>query len=107
MEKRVIIIIIIKALLQVSNPRGVLDEAHAGALQTAASLFSLEAGGPESGFSLEAAVPMPFGHSGGRFSAPYNANPYRGGGRSVSVAVRTCPQSDLEHLSESSNKLAY
>lgn len=40
--------------MQVSNPKGVLDESQAGALQTAADLFSLEAGGPQSGASLEA-----------------------------------------------------
>ncbi len=34
---------------QVSDPRRELDEAHVGALHAAASLFTLEAGGPGSG----------------------------------------------------------
>lgn len=53
-------------LLQVTNPRGVLDESQAGALEAAAALFSLEAGGPESGASLDVAMPAPFGAPAGR-----------------------------------------
>lgn len=37
------------SVLQVSDPRRALDAAHVGALHAAASLFSLEAGGGNSG----------------------------------------------------------
>lgn len=69
-------------VLQVSNPNGVLDESHTGALQAAASLFSLEAGGPENGASLEVASYAPIGRGGGRFGSSY-----RGGGRSVAFRL--------------------
>ena len=39
---------------QVANPKGELSEDQAAALQAAASLFSLEAGGADSGASLDA-----------------------------------------------------
>ena len=69
--------------MQVTDPRGMLDESHAEALQTAATLFSLEAGGPENGASLDV-MPMmpsfrgrgsfaPFHRGSGRFVAPQNA----------------------------------
>ncbi|BDA50474.1 3'-5' RNA helicase YTHDC2 [Coccomyxa sp. Obi] len=62
---------------KVTDPRGVLDESHAEALQTAATLFSLEAGGPENGASLDA-MPMMQSFRGRGSFAPS----HRGGGRS-------------------------
>lgn len=78
--------------MQVTDPRGVLDESHAEALQTAATLFSLEAGGPENGASLDAMPLMPSFRGRGSF-----APSHRGGGRCVapltpsSLTMPPCP----------------
>jgi hypothetical protein len=63
-------------LLQVSNPQGTLDASQAGALHTAAALFSLEAGGPQSGASLEGA-PSP------GFNRPSGPPPHSSIGRGI------------------------
>ena len=63
-------------LLQVSNPQGMLDDSQAGALHTAAALFSLEAGGPQSGASLEGA-PSP------GFHRPSGPPPHSSFGRGI------------------------
>lgn len=65
--------------LQVSDPRKALDEAHVGALHTAASLFSLEAGGGSSG-TLAPPTPANLQHPSGRGGA---AGPARSGQRSA------------------------
>lgn len=78
--------------MQVTDPRGILDESHAEALQTAATLFSLEAGGPENGATLDAMPIMPSFRGRGSF-----APSHRGGGRFVApqspspLTVPLCP----------------
>ncbi|CAL5229490.1 g12825 [Coccomyxa viridis] len=71
---------------KVSNPKGVLDESQAGALQTAADLFSLEAGGPQSGASL-APGPIPGSARPSGPPAYGSAGRYPGRGRSHAVPM--------------------